>query len=121
MSATITELDYALNCAATEIDTTNARSELAALRAAAAELHAARALAGVVDGVPLSAWIDEELQLSRDARAERDELRATVQAQAAQLKQALVLFVELTDALGHHADIDAWIAANAPQDVKPAA
>lgn len=30
---TITELDYALNCATVEIDTTNARAELAALRA----------------------------------------------------------------------------------------
>jgi hypothetical protein len=41
---TITDLDYALNCAAVEIDTTNARFEAAVLRLKAATLASAISL-----------------------------------------------------------------------------
>lgn len=37
MSRVFSELDYALNCAHVEIDTTNARAEFSALRAAVAQ------------------------------------------------------------------------------------
>ena len=80
MSA-ITELDYALNCAAIEIDTTNARSELAQLRAAAAEAQAAHVY---LDESPVNSHDEEPFDLSEriallvtellNARARIDEL-----------------------------------------------
>lgn len=55
-------------------------AELAQLRTAAAERDEARILSGVIDGVTLSEWIYEELELSLNARIERDKLKDQLQA-----------------------------------------
>jgi hypothetical protein len=82
----VTDLDYALNCAAVEIDTTNARAELASLRATVVELEAQNAQLQAVIALnkyvtpPFDLMDDDTVRLALECVTKDERISALVQA-----------------------------------------